>query len=184
MITVSPSTFIGRDYSGMDDPGAVNEIAVVGNGFLVVRDPATNKSCVTQTGNFNLDSHGCLVNPAGARLQGRTSGASSAMGDIQVNAAGLPAASAPGASMVCYTIDARGKISVHLSDGTSFFRAQIMLQNFRDPEALVSEGDNLYSNLSAAGPLPAMEAPRSHGLGAIQWGVLELARDGSSNWKN
>ena len=54
--------------------------------------------------------------------------------------------------------------------------------DFRDPEALISEGNNLYSNMSAAGPLPAMAAPGRSGLGSIQWGVMELSHAGSASW--
>jgi flagellar hook protein FlgE len=184
MTSTFPSTVIGQDYAGMDDTGAVNEIAIAGNGFFVVRDPQNNEKYATQADNFSLDSDGFLVTSAGARLQGRTSGNSPALGDIQINTTGSPATSAPGASLMCYSIDARGGISVHLSDGTSFLRGQVMLQNFRDAEALVSEGNNLYSNMSAAGPLPAMASPGTKGLGAIQWGVLELSHAGSSIWTN
>jgi flagellar basal-body rod protein FlgG len=184
MITTNPSTVIGQDYAGMDDAGAVNEIAVNGNGFLVVRNPWTNETYATPAGNFSLDCNCCLVSETGARLQGRASGASSTAGDIQINAAGAPPDSAPGASLMCYSIDTRGKITVHLSDGTSFVRGEIMLQNFQDPEALVCDGDNLYSNMAAAGPLPALATPGSNGLGAIQWGVLELSHAGSTIWTN
>jgi len=184
MITSSSSIVIIQDYAGINDAGPVNEISILGNGFFVVQDPATNESYATQAGHFSLDCNGYLVTGDGARLRGRTGGARSALGDIRINVAGSPPAAAPDASLMCYSIDDWGKITVHLSDGTSFLRGQIMLQNFRDPEALVNEGNNLYSNLSAANPLPAMAAPGSKGLGAIQWGLLELASAGSTNWTN
>jgi flagellar hook protein FlgE len=184
MITSSHRIIIGQDYAGMDDSGAVNEMAISGNGFFVVWDPAANEAFATQAAHFSLDRDGYLVTGAGARLQGRTGGARSPVGDIQINAKGLPKTSSAAACLMCYSIDGHGKITVHLSDGTSFLRGQILLQNFRDPEALVNEGNNLYSNLSAAGPLPALAVPGSKGLGAIQWGVLELAHAGSTNWTN
>jgi flagellar hook protein FlgE len=184
MITSFTTTVPGQDYAGMNDASAVNEIAILGNGFLVVRDPSTRQTCATQTDNFSLDCNGYLVTESGARLQGRTGGARSALGDIQIDAKGLPASAAPDAGMMCYSIDHQGKITVHLSDGSSFLRAQIMLQNFRDPEALVNEGNNLFSNLAAAGPLRTLAAPGSKGLGVIQWGVLELSHAGSTSWTN
>jgi flagellar hook protein FlgE len=49
------------------------------------------------------------------------------------------------------------------------------LQNFQNPGALVSQGNNLYSNMTEAGPLTAMGAPGSSGLGSIQSGALELS---------
>jgi flagellar hook protein FlgE len=50
-----------------------------------------------------------------------------------------------------------------------------MLQNFTDPQALTSVGNNLYSNMANAGPLTAAGAPGSGNLGTIQAGALELS---------
>jgi flagellar hook protein FlgE len=77
--------------------------------------------------------------------------------------------------MSSYTINAQGVITVALSDGTSFSRAQVMLQNFADPQALTSVGNNLYSNTANAGGLSAPAAPGSGALGTIQSGALELS---------
>jgi flagellar hook protein FlgE len=49
------------------------------------------------------------------------------------------------------------------------------LQNFQNPQALVKEGNNLYSGMAAAGPLAQIEAPNTNGLGTIQSGALELS---------
>jgi flagellar hook protein FlgE len=173
----SHTDVIGHDIATLDAAGTASELAILGNGFFVVRDPASNECYATQLGHFSLDSNGFLVTNTGARLQGRTNGALSTLGDLQVNTADALSGSDPGSAMLCYSIDDLGRITVHLSDSTSFLRGQIMLQNFQDPQALVSEGNQLYSNLSAAGPLPALAAPGSNGLGAIQSGVLELSND-------
>ncbi len=151
--------------------GAACDLTILGNGFFVVRDPSSNATFATQAGHFSRDAKGYLVTESGARVQGRTNGALSAVGDIQINAADLPSASA----MLSYSIDDQGKITVHLADGTSFLRGQIMLQNFQDPQALVCEGRQLYSNMSVAGPLPTLAVPGSNGLGVIQTGILELS---------
>jgi flagellar hook protein FlgE len=163
------------DVAGVNAVGAACDLTILGNGFFVVRDPVSNTNYVTQAGHFSLDATGCLVTDTGARVQGRINGALSALGDIQINAADLSPASNSGPTLLCYSIDEEGKITVHLSDGTSFLRGQIMLQNFQDPQALVCEGHQLYSNISVAGPLPAMAAPGSNGLGVIQTGALELS---------
>jgi flagellar hook protein FlgE len=62
----------------------------------------------------------------------------------------------------------------------SHVRGQILLQRFQSPQALVKEGNNLYSGLIAAGPLggatPIPAAPgAANGLGTIQAGALELS---------
>jgi flagellar hook protein FlgE len=169
---------VGRPEAGQNQPDAAStacDLTILGNGFFVVRDPASNTSYATQAGHFSLDAKGYLVTNTGARVQGRINGALSTLGDIQINAADSPQASTPGPTLLCYAIDDQGKITVHLSDGTSFLRGQIMLQNFQDPQALVCEGNQLYSNMSVAGPLPALAAPGSNGLGVIQTGILELS---------
>jgi flagellar hook protein FlgE len=169
---------IGCDHAGRLVAGAALDLAIMGNGYFVVRDPVTNECHATQAGHFSVDGNGCLLTGAGARLQGCVGGSLSTVGDLQINAAGLPPGSIPGTAMVCYTIDEWGKITVQLSDGAWFLCGQVMLQDFQDPQALISEGNGLYSNLSAAGPLPALAAPGSNGLGVIQSGALELAAPG------
>jgi flagellar basal body rod protein FlgG len=56
------------------------------------------------------------------------------------------------------------------------------LKNFQDPRALIREGNGLYSNMSAAGPLPIISPPGSNGLGIIQSGALELENAGEMAW--
>jgi flagellar hook protein FlgE len=159
-------------------------LAISGNGFFVVRDPKTDESYATQARNFSIDQNGHLLTPSGARLQGRVGPALSALGDLQISAAGLPQGSVPNSVMLCYSIDDWGKITVHLADGASYLCGQIMLQNFSVPQALVNEGNQLYSNLSNAGPLPELATPGSHGLGTIQAGILELSGAAVTNWLN
>jgi flagellar hook protein FlgE len=173
---------IVRDDTGSVTAEAAFDLAILGNGYFVVRDPETNECRATQAGRFSVDENGYLLAGAGARLQGRIGGDLSPMGDLQIDAAGLPPGSIPRSTMLCYTIDDWGKISVQLSDGSCFLCGQIMLQNFQDPQALINEGNDLYSNLSAAGPLPALAAPGSSGLGAIQSGVLELSIAEPMSW--
>jgi flagellar hook protein FlgE len=71
-------------------------------------------------------------------------------------------------------------VQVTLKDdkNTVFVRGQVLLQNFANPDALVKEGNNLYSGLSAAGPLgtaaaPASVAPNTNGTGEIVSGQFE-----------
>jgi flagellar hook protein FlgE len=188
MILDSPLIFLkpdaGCDNAGAGGAGTTLNLAILGNGFFVVRDPATNISYATQTGHFSVDSNGYVLTGSGARLQGRVGGVCSALGDIQINAAGLAPGSIPGASMLCYTIDERGRITVQLSDGSYYLCGQVLLQNFQDPQALIREGHDLYSNMPAAGPLPAMAAPGNDGLGSIESEALELANDEPANWMN
>jgi len=153
--------------------GVTSDVAISGNGFFVVRNSITNTQFATRAGAFKTDTNGFLITDTGERVQGFSDAGLTTLGDIKIDTTGMPATSDPAAGIVSYTIDGLGKINVNLSDGTSFVRGQIMLQNFRDPSALVKEGNSLYSGMTAAGPLAALTAPGSVGLGDVQSGALE-----------
>ena len=168
----------------MDSAGTAFILAISGNGFFIVRDPQSDQLFATQTRHFCIDDGGHLLTTGGARLQGRIGPGLCGWGDLRISAAGLPAGSVPASAMLCYSIDDWGKITVHLSDGSSYVCGQIMLQNFAEPQALVREGNELYSNLDDAGPLAEVATPGSDGLGVIQSGVLELSCPGLAHWLN
>jgi flagellar hook protein FlgE len=163
--------------------GVGTDMAIDGDGFFVVRDPVSQIEYVTRAGDFRLDSNNYLITNKGLRVQGFNAAnltASGARGDIQINVGGFaPATSTPGATMTTFSLGRDGAINVHLSDGSEFIRAQILLQRFSDPQALLKEGDNLFSGIGAAGPLggatPMAEAPGSNGLGGIESSALELS---------
>ena len=93
-----------------------------------------------------------------------------------------------GASIASYSVGADGKVNMLLTDGTQYARAQMLLQNFKNPQALLKQGANLYGNLGTAGPsgitatsasatdiLANAKAPGSSGMGRIAAGSLELS---------
>ena len=125
----------------------------------------------TRVGAFSVDPNGYLVTSTGERVQGYNDTGLSTLGDIKIDATG-----GSGAKFSSYSVDGLGKIDVKLDDGSVFVRGQILLQNYNDPGKLVSEGDNLYSNLVGAGPQTATSAaPVTNGLGSIKSGALELS---------
>ncbi len=78
--------------------------------------------------------------------------------------------------MAAFNIDGQGKVQILLDDGSAAFtRGQVLLQNFITPQALTKEGNNLYSNLAAAGPLAQTAVPDAGGLGEIVSGQLEMS---------
>ncbi len=156
------------------------DLAIEGQGYFMVRDTASNIQYATRAGDFRLEVNGYLTTNSGQRVQGFSDGGLSTRGDIQIDGTGRPSTFDPAATMKSYAIDSEGKVNVYLSDGTQFTRGQILLQNFRDPQALVKEANNLYSGLAAAGPLggadsPTPAAPGTNGLGYIEAGALELS---------
>jgi flagellar hook protein FlgE len=161
--------------------GAVNatgvntDMAISGNGFFVVKDPVSSAQYVTQDGTFSVDPNGYLVTDGGEQVQGYSDAALSTIGSIKIDATGAPSTAAAGATVSSFSVNSQGQISVTLSDGTTFTRGQVLLQNFQDPQALINQAGNLYSNQANAGPLAALTAPGSNGLGQIQSGYVEVS---------
>jgi flagellar hook protein FlgE len=170
-VTSTPSNWT---QGAINTTGVSSDLAVSGNGFFTVKDTVTGNSYVTRDGEFTTDSQGYLVTATGERVQGFSDAALSTTGDIKIDLTGMPATSDPNSSIVSYSIDGQGKVNVNLSDGTSFVRGQVLLQNFQDPGALTKEGNNLFSGMAAAGPTTANPvAPGTAGLGTIQSGAVE-----------
>jgi flagellar hook protein FlgE len=168
---------ITNDWSqgGINTTNNPSNLYINGNGFFIVQDPTTNAQYATQDGTFTLNAAGNLIqSTTGMYVVGLNNGTP---GPIQINTTGMPSTSNPLATMTSFTINAQGAITVNLSDGTSFVRGQVMLQNYTDPQAMVSVGSNLYSNLGSAGGLTAPIAPGSGTLvnTTIISGALELS---------
>jgi len=161
--------------------GIPSDLGISGNGFFMVRDTVTSAQYATRAGDFTVDANGYLVTDTGERVQGYSDSGLSTLGDIKIDTTGMPATSSPTATVSSYAISGTGMVTVNLSDGTSFVRGQVLLQNFQDPGALINEGNNLYSNMAEAGPLAALTAPGSSGLGNVQSGALELSNVDLSN---
>jgi flagellar hook protein FlgE len=152
--------------------GGENDLAISGNGFFLVKDSVSGATYATRAGDFQVDSSGYLVTSTGMRVQGYSDAALTTIGDIQIdnnNGANPP----PTAAVQSWTFGTNGTINVTLSDGTTFTRGQVLLQNFTSPQSLIKQGDNLYSNLSAAGELAQPGVPNSNGLGYIKGQALE-----------
>jgi flagellar hook protein FlgE len=162
--------------------GVDTDLALAGEGFFMVRDPITSNEFATRAGNFRRDDAGFLVTSEGFRLQGFSDMAGTTRGDIKIDAEQRPEDADADAAMRAFNITPEGLIQVSLegSSAAPYTRAQILLQNFRDPQALLKAGNNLYTSIAAAGPLggadsPTTAAPGTNGLGKITAGSLELS---------
>ena len=164
---------------GLVGTGVQTDLGVSGDGFFIVRDPINGNQFATRAGAFRLDANGYLTNDIGLHIQGFSDGPLATRGDVQIDDTGRPAGTDPAATFKSFTIDREGIVKVRLSDGTEYTRGQILLQRFNDPQALTKEGLNLYSGITAAGPLggatPTPAAPGTNGLGRIESGALELS---------
>jgi flagellar hook protein FlgE len=165
---------------GLTNTGVPSNLAVSGsgNGFFTVYDPVAQSYFVTQDGTFSVNASGNLVTNNGDIVQGYNTSALSAVGNISI----VGTSTNPLSS---YTIDSQGVITMTLGDGTTQVAGQVLLQDFKDNQMLVSEGNNLYSNMTAAGPVVTTTAyggvPGSDGLGSLQSGALESSNVDLSN---
>jgi len=186
VLGTDPSVLVGTGVSttpiesnfaagAVANTGVATDMAITGNGFFVVRNPTTGVQYLTRAGDFQIDASGYLVTSNGFRVQGFSDTGLSTMGDIKIDATGAPSTAAAGATVSSFAIDATGRINVTLSDGTNFTRGQVLLQNCEDPNALVNNGNNLYTATPAAGMLSQSVAPQTAGVGAIQSDALETS---------
>jgi len=163
----------------LSSTGVNTNLGVSGNGFFIVKDPNSTPSIyyATRDGDFHFDDNGYLVNEEGYRVEGMTGGAGTTApatyGDIKE---GTPPT---GTALSGVTIDASGNVIETYSDGSSATTNQVLLQNFTDPNSLQAQGNNLYTNLTAAGPvtpataMTSANAANQGGLGSIEAGTLE-----------
>jgi flagellar hook protein FlgE len=145
--------------------GGLSDLAISGQGFFRVRDTVQGLEYVTRAGDFRVDDKGYLVTNNGFRVQGlgltdalesSLNFSTSSVSIDTVNLRDLRITSNDGATaptkMETFQIDQGGNINIFLSNGSSFVRGKVLLQRFKDPSALVKEGNNLYSGMADAGP--------------------------------
>ena len=170
---------VGTNFAqgSLSSTGVATDVGISGAGFFVVKDSSSGVNYATRDGSLRVDADGYLTNQAGLRVQGLTGGTSSAapatVGDIKIGAT-----PPTGASLQSFTIDRSGNISEVYSNGAAVTTNRVQLQNFTETSALSREGNNVFGNLAAAGPLgggilKGSNNPGSDGLGSLQAGALE-----------
>jgi flagellar hook protein FlgE len=181
--------------------GTPTDLAITGNGFFIVQDSSNQENYATRAGNFTEDSNGYLVTSGGMQWQlsyamnsstppttvgsiQLTSNASVAAGTITNSTGGAftDAQVDAGAPQVTgFSVDGTGDVSLDLSNGSVFQVGTVLLQNFQNPNALVSVAGNLYSGLATAQPIggstltAANNTPGQSGTGQITQGSLEVS---------
>jgi flagellar hook protein FlgE len=170
---------ISQDFTqgSISSTGVSTNLAISGNGFFIVKDPASGTEYATRDGQFTTDASGYLVTSQGYRVQGLTGGSGSSapttLGSIKL------ATPPTGTSLQSISFDAAGNLTESYSDGTTSTTNAVLLQNYSDPQALQSVGNNLYTNLASAAPVgsstlsAANNTAGTQGLGNIQSGALE-----------
>lgn len=157
--------------------GVPSDLAVSGNGYFIVKSPASGDLFATRDGEFTINANGFLVDSQGDYVQGLTGGTAAAapttLGDIHL---GTPPT---GTQLQSYAVDTQGNFIETYSDGSTATTNIVLIQNYNNPAALENVGNNLFSNMAAAGPIggsalsAANNTPGSLGLGTIMGGAVE-----------
>ena len=74
-----------------------------------------------------------------------------------------------------FSFDTQGNLNMTMSDGNSYTMGKVLLMDFNDPQALVREGDGLYTGFDAAGVVGDFltNYPGENGNGQILQNSLE-----------
>lgn len=145
-----------QTQGSLQTTGRTLDVAISGNGFLMVQDPTTNETFYTRAGNLYLDGNGNLVNEDGYYVLDNT---------------GNKIASITNADSI--SIGADGKIAV-VTNGTLNNSRQIGIAVFPNPDGLEKVGNNLYRATPNSGVV-AMKIPNNGGAGKLVSGALEMS---------
>lgn len=162
------------DADGIVQTGLGTDLAIRGAGWFALRIQNAGVIAYTRSGDFRLDSEGYLITGQGYRVQGFSEPSTSAVGDLQIDGRLFPATTDPAATITTFTISRDGHINVHLSDGTEFWRCQILLQDFAAPDELERVGYKLFASTPAALPASSLAVPGTGNLGEIEMNSLDV----------
>jgi flagellar hook protein FlgE len=169
----NPWTPSPPDSEGISRTGVETDLAIRGSGWFAVRVPDRDDMLYTRAGDFRLDVEGYLITNHGHRVQGYNTPDLNAVGDIQIDDRFRPSTTQASATITVIAISRDGNVIVHMSDGTEYPRAQILLQNFAAPDKLDRIEYHLFASTPAAQPAGLSAAPGSAGLGIIVAGALD-----------
>ena len=133
------------------------DLAIEGNGFFPINDPATGETLYTRAGNFSLNADGQIV-----------------MGSASVGRSLDPTITIP-PDAKDIIISSDGNVSVRAGDQQQLSQlGQIQVASFRNPDGLLKLGDNLFA-VTDASAAATLGTPGQQGLGSIRQNVLEAS---------
>jgi len=186
-VTIRGDGFGARATATVDATGVITGITVVDGGqdyttFTVVisEPPGSDLS-------FTLSSNRLPLELGDVRIDLPNFSAAAGLGifvnnltdNIGTAAAGdalaQDAVEAQFPGIASYAINSDGQVQLLLETGDFFTVGQILMTDVADPQALVREGDNLYSGAQVAGIVVENGVPGEGGLGKLKQGALELS---------
>lgn len=150
-------TELDHTQGNLLETGQPLDLAISGNGFFKVQDPATGQFLFTRSGAFSINANGQVVLASADR--GRLLD---------------PTISVPnGATNITITGD--GVVSAIVPPTTTAQQlGQIQLSVFVNPQGLVQVGENLYAESAASGTFTD-NTPGQNGAGTLRQGFLEAS---------
>ncbi len=133
------------------------DVAIEGDGFFQVTDPATSQILYTRAGHFDKNADGSLV-----------------IGSAGIGRLLDPPIQIP-QDATAIEISADGIVSVLQTGNTQLQQVgTLQLARFVNPDGLLKLGENLYTETQASGQA-IIGNPGQDGLGRLQKGMLELS---------
>jgi len=148
------------------------DLAVNGQGFFTVANPATQETYYTRNGNFSLSSGGNLVDSLGNNVQMLPVNASGTVTSTTPQPTIIPATDAGGAAFESIAVNTSGMISAAYADGTTAKIGVVALATFLSPGGLLQVGNQNWQQSGISGN-PTYAAPGGVGVGTILSGSLE-----------
>ncbi len=151
------STQTDFTQGSIQQTGGEFDVAIQGNGFFQVTDPATSALVYTRSGNFSLNAQGKIV-----------------VGSATVGRVLEPQITIP-ADATEVSIGSQGVVSYKQPGNNQLQQAgTIQMANFINPQGLLKIGDNMYAPTEASGTATS-GLPGAVGLGTLQQKFLETS---------
>ncbi|MFA5527263.1 MAG: flagellar hook-basal body complex protein [Peptostreptococcales bacterium] len=169
---------IGNIMTGgsIQSTGRDLDVAIEGQGFLVVSPDSGSTILYTRDGTLNTDRQGNLVTASGMKVQGfLPSTVSQDPTDISNTIRGnlLVPQTIGSHKLEEVSIDGNGYVK-GIYNGEIYYIGRIALAKFSNPEGLEKMGNNTYAKSSNSGE-PSYGSSGVDGMGRIRTGCLEMA---------
>ncbi len=137
--------------------GRTLDVAIQGNGFLQVVDPASGDKLYTRAGHLDVNATGALV-----------------IGSAGIGRLVEPSITIP-PNWTEISIGADGSVNYREPGSDTLSNAgQLQLASFQNPDGLLKLGDSMYAQTDASGNATPNN-PGTNGLGQLRQGTLEAS---------
>ena len=151
------STQTDQRQGTLQATGRELDVAIQGKGYLKVLDPSSQLPMYTRAGNLDINANGQLV-----------------IGSASVGRLIDPPITIPNDAEEI-SISSSGEVLARLPGQTNLQQqGQLQLASFINPDGLLKNGENMYTQTDASGP-EQLSNPDTQGIGAIRQGALEAS---------